>query len=112
MAFDPNPASWISGWSTSGTSQTAGTYVSFPIASVPQLTSSEAQATSSGDVRKCWFAVIDKMFQTYNALANADRPTKMLIFKSANVNTSTGVTTYSYTFQFETSATSEEVVAE
>jgi hypothetical protein len=113
MAFDPNPASWITGWTTAATTTTAGSSVVIPIGSVPQLTATEAQATSSGDVRKCWFALVDKMYNSYNTIDVAgNAPTKMDVFKSASVNTSTNITTYTYTFTFQTQTLTEEVVAE
>jgi hypothetical protein len=110
MAFNPNPSSWISGWSVAGGTLAANTHVSFPIASVPELSVTEAQGTSSGDIRKVMFALCEKMHTAYVAAAAAgNAPNRMNLFKSASVNTTTGVVTNSYTFTFQNTVTGQEV---
>jgi len=89
MAFDKTPTTWIGSWSEDGTN------ITVPIASFPELTAAEADG-STGDIRKIAFAMFEKLFQTYNALETADRPTKWTITKTSSTNTTTGVVTNTY----------------
>lgn len=112
MAFNPLPNQWIASWTTAATTTTANQSVVFPLTSVPEMSSTEASATT-GDIRKCWFALNEKMFQEYNTKqAVGDAPNKMSLFKSVSVNTSTGVSTVTYTSSFQTTvpAGQQEVV--
>jgi hypothetical protein len=109
MAYNADPATWITGWAV------AGSNVTIPIASFLKLTSAEAAAGTGGggDVRKCWYAILDQMFTAYNTKSTAgDAPTRMAVSKSASINTSTGVITSNYTFTFQTRADAEDVIAE
>ena len=105
MAFNPAPNAWIPSISEDGTN------ITVPIASFPELTAAEADGTT-GDIRKFVFAVCAKLHAQWVATAEADRPARMTIFRSTNVNESTGDMTRSFTFQFSTGVTGEEVVAE
>lgn len=105
MAFDDTPTAVIASWSEDGTN------VTFPIASVPELTAAEADAVT-GDSRKIIFALCEKFYQWYNALASADRPTRLTIIRGNSTNESTGRVTRTYTFQFVTAIGSIEVVDE
>jgi hypothetical protein len=105
MAYDGKPSTWIASWSEDGTN------VTFPIASMAELTAAEADATT-GDIRKVAFAIAEVLFQKYNSLAAADRPTKMTISKSSSVNTSTGVMTNTYTLTFSCAILTQDVAAE
>ena len=110
MAFNPNPSAWIPSWSVAGGTLAANTHVSFPIGSFPELTVTEAQATSAGDIRKVMFALCEKIYQSYiaaEALGNA--PAKMDVTKSVSVNSITGVATQNYTLTFLTTVTGQEV---
>jgi hypothetical protein len=113
MAFNPNPSNWISGWSVAGGTLAANTHVSFPIASVPELTLTEAQATSAGDIRKVLFALCEKVYQSYRTEDTAgNAPVKMDISKGVSVNSLTGVVTQSFNLTFLTTVTGQEVAAE
>ena len=105
MAFSPVPTDWIASWSEDGTD------ITVPIASFPELTAAEADA-ASGDIRKIAFAWMEKLFQAWNGKATADRPVKWTMAKSANVNTSTGVTTVQYVATFYVQTTAQEVADE
>ena len=107
MAFTQNPSTWIGGWSVSGTAPTQT--VGFSLSAVPELTATEAAGSSSGDIRKCWFALNEKMFQEYTVKSPADIPNRMAIFKSVSVNTATGISTVSYTTTFQIQTTGQEV---
>jgi len=105
MAFDKTPTTWISSWSENGT------YITVPIASFSELSAAEADA-DTGDIRKIAFAIIEHLWDTYNGLASADRPTKMTVAKTATVNTTYNKLTSRYTFTFETDIGTQEVRAE
>lgn len=104
-ADNDTPADWIASWSEDGTN------VTFPIASVPEMTAAEADATT-GDARKVIYALAKKFYDKYAALAAADRPAQMTITKSEQANTSAATMTVSYVFQFVTTYTGQEVAAE
>ena len=105
MAFDKTPTTWLSSWSEDATN------ITVPIATFTQLTAAEADA-STGDIRKIVWAILEKLYQTYNALPTADRPAKWTISKSASVNTTTNVVTNSFVVTLLTEVLTQEVVAE
>jgi len=104
MAFDKTPKTWIPGWSADGTDITIAALAT----EFPKLTAAEADA-SSGDIRKILFAICDKINSVWTGLASTDRPTKMKVSRSSYLNETTGLTTQTYTFQFTTATTGEEV---
>lgn len=105
MAFSPVPTDWIANWSEDGTN------ITVPIASFPELTAAEADA-ATGDIRKIVWAILEKLYQAYNAKATADRPTKWTVTKSSSVNTQTGVVTNSFIHTIYTEISTQEVVDE
>ncbi len=105
MAFSAVPTTWIPSWSEDGTN------ITVPIASFPELTAAEADA-ATGDIRKIVFAIIEKLYQAYNATATADRPTKWTMSKSTSVNTTTNVNTNTYSITIMTAIATQEVPAE
>ena len=105
MAINNVPSSWIPSWSEDGTT------VSFPIASIPFLDATEADGTT-GNISKVLFAILDEMFEVYNGLPTAEKPTKMTVFRSTSTNDATGTVTKSYQFVFNVVVGSVEVQAE
>ena len=107
MAIDLAPSEWIASWSEDATN------VSFPIASVPELTAAEADGTT-GDIRKTMFAICERAYQAYLGEASADRPAKMTIARSSSTNDLTGAITrvYQFTFTAEAAVGGIEVSAE
>lgn len=103
MAFDPKPSTWIPSWSEDGTD------VTFPLASLPELTAAEADATT-GDIRKVYYALLAKMQAVWDALATADRPAKMTLYHTSSV--SGDVITHTYTATFRNSITAQDVADE
>lgn len=75
MAFNAAPTQVVASWSEDGTN------VTFPIASVPELSAAEADA-STGDLRKVWFALLSKLYAWWVSITAADRPAKMTVSKS------------------------------
>lgn len=102
MAFDKTPTTWLPSWSENGTD------ITVPIASFPELTAGEADA-ATGDIRKILFALCEKIWAVWNALATGDKSTKMTVNRSSFVNETTGLITRTYTFQFVTATSGEEV---
>ena len=110
MAFNPLPQTWFTGMTDGGTSCSATDMV-IPIGTFPELVASEIDS-STGDVRKFLFAFLEKCWSVYNALATADRPTKLVIQKSASIDTTLGVVTNTYVITIKTSVSGQEVVPE
>jgi hypothetical protein len=108
MPYNADPATWITGWNV------ASNNLQLPLAQFPKLSSAEATpGTANADVRRCWFALLDKLFTTFVAKqAAGDAPTKMTVTKNSLVNTSTNRTTTTYNVSFVTEFTDEEVVSE
>jgi len=91
-----------------GFDEATGT-ISVPLTSFPQLTSAEAQGTA--DARPCIFAFVDQWFSVFNALAAADKSTKMTITKAQAMAADDTISrTYSFTFKLD--PTGLEVKAE
>ena len=72
MAFDPAPSSWIASWSEDGTD------VTFPIASVNNLSAALADA-ATGDWRMCICLFLEHTLDYYNSLAAIDKPTQVTL---------------------------------
>ncbi len=106
MAFDPHPSTWLgAGYTLSGSVAGFTTNTSGGTKCLTELTDTEA-ASATGDIREIARAFCVKMQTAYAGTASADRPTRMQIFKQ---NTATGET---FTFVFQTTATSINVAAE
>ena len=108
MAFDPTYRdinSLFAGWTEDGTN------ITLPIASLPELTAAEADATT-GDSRKVIFAIMERLRIWFRDLAAADRPTKITVTRSDFSDPSNDTITYTYAIQIVTEATGVEVVAE
>jgi hypothetical protein len=105
MAFDAKPTEVIASWSEDATN------VTFPIASVPELTAAEADAVT-GDSRKVIFALMERFYAWYNGLATADKPTKMTISRSTGINDSTGIMTKTFALTFTCAILTQDVSAE
>ena len=105
MAFDPKPSSWISSFSEDGTT------ASFDLADLTEtLTAAEADATS-GDWRDVMWALCNHTYSYYYGLATADKPTKLVVTKSA-VQQSDGTLANTFTFKFYTDINSQDVTSE
>ena len=104
MAFNPAPSAWIPSWSEDGTT------VTFPIASLAQLTAAESDG-ATGDWRDCLMRLVDHTFEYFNGLATADKPTKVQIQRNINGNTD-GTITYRYQIQITNDINSNAVTSE
>ena len=105
MAWVKDITGWIANWSSDGSN------VTFPIASVPELTAAEADVTT-GDIRKFLYAFCEMCWQKWNSLVTADKSVNMVMTKNSFINTSTGITTHTYTFTFQNVTTAQEVADE
>ena len=100
-----------SGAAAGGSLANAAQYLCIPLASLPDLDGTEANP-SSGDIRKIMFAFETAIYNAYEAVAEADRPTRWISSRSQSFN-STGLTiTRNFNHQITTSVSGEEVVAE
>jgi hypothetical protein len=115
MAFSATPSGWLgAGYTLSGSGTTAA--INFGISgntneTLPEITTAEANATT-GDIRKIYYGIVEKLYQAYLAKAIADRPNRLSLSKTSNVDSTTGLITTSYTIQFVLAATGLEVTAE
>ena len=105
MAWSGAPTGWFSGWAEDGTN------ITVPIASFPEMTAAEADATT-GDIRKILYAICERCWSVWNALATADRATKMTLSKTSSTNSTTGLTTHQYVFTFVNAVTAQDVAPE
>lgn len=100
------PPAWFTGWTSDGTD------ITLPISSMPELVATEAAATVTGDIRKVMYAILENMWVKWNAVAIADRPTKMVLTKSSSVDAATGIITTAYTYTFKNTITAQDVANE
>ena len=105
MAFNPLPQPWFAGLTDDATT------LSIPIASIPELTAAEIDATT-GDIRKFLYALSEQAWTVWNTLATADKPGKMTIYKSTSTNAATAITTHTYTLTFRNSVSAQDVADE
>lgn len=117
MAFNATPSGWLgAGYSVTGSGTSAAIKMGISGNTVdgetlPEITSSEANATT-GDIRKIYYGLAEKMYKSYLDKATADLPNRMSFSKSSSVNSTTGLITTNYTFQFVLAATGLDVTAE
>ena len=105
MAFSAVPTVYFSAYDY------ATSTMKFPISCVPEITAGEADAVT-GDIRAIMFSLLEQMYVVWNALATANKSTKMTITRSQSLNQSTTYITRSYTYTFVLSPTDVQVVPE
>jgi hypothetical protein len=105
MAWNPLPQSWFENLTDDDTD------ITVPIATFPALTAAELDG-ATGDIRKVLYAICEKAWSRWSAIATADRPTKMTIAKSSSVDTITGTVTNVFTFTFRNTIVSQDVADE
>lgn len=86
-------------------------YLCIPMSSLPELTGTEANPTT-GDFRKIQFAIEAAVYDAYQAIPSADRPTKWLCNRSSSVSDASDIITRNFTNQFNTETSGEEVADE
>jgi len=95
MAFDPKPTEVIAGWSEDGTN------VTFPIASVPELTAAEADAVD-GDLRRVWYALLMQLHAYFSTLNTEDKPAFMNVLRfTSPPDDLTGLITRNFILEFK-----------
>jgi len=99
------PAQWVANWSEDATN------ITIPIASIPEITAAEADGTT-GDMRKCIYALLAKFYAFWLTIPVADRPAMMTIYRSTSTNDVTGEITQTFQFQFKVTHTGTEVADE
>jgi len=104
MAFDPLPTALFPGLSNGTNTVIFSTADAAGDKSLPELSDAEANAVT-GDSRKIIYALCEQAYQWYLALAAADRPGRVNIFRASQVDETTGLITKFYTFQITTEST-------
>lgn len=127
MALNVTPATWLgNGYSTGAgtiifsTAQQATPNTNKTLPKVDDKSAGAESAPATGDIRRLLFGLIDGLYEKWllrvaaAALAPTTDPlpTKMTIYKSTSTNDTTGEVTRTYSFQFKTEVTGEEVASE
>ena len=112
MAFDSKPSTWLgAGYALTSSQIILNTATHAAPVCLDELTDPEANATT-GDIRKLFYALCEKMWQSYNSTATADKPSKMRFYRSTSSNDAAGTESRSYSFTFDIESTGTEVAAE
>ncbi len=114
--FDPLPQTHIVGLDVvAGGSTVTGTgsdkYLLIPLTSIPQLSEAECDE-ATGSIQKVAFALAEKLYQLYAAMAVADRPAKWSSYRSPGTPDDDGVREATYTNRFTVVDSATEVQAE
>lgn len=88
-----------------------GTNMTLPIAGFSELTSAEADA-STGDSRKVLYAVLDKVNKAVAALPDADKPTRLVVSRSATSPNAQNEFQVTFAVSFTLSAAGADVADE
>jgi hypothetical protein len=86
-------------------------YICIPLSSLPELSSAEANP-STGDMRKIMFAFETAIYNSYQAITFADRPTKWVSTRSESFSSGGIAITRTFVNQIITGISGEEVAAE
>jgi len=108
MAYSDVPTDWIPGYAATTTT------ITLPIESAghfSEISSAEADA-STGDIRQILFGLCHGSYESWNAIAVADRPNRMTISKSISTNVATGIATNTFTLRFENTVSGTDVADE
>ena len=105
MSFDKTPTTWLPNWSADATT------ITVPIATFTELSAAEADE-ATGDIRNIVFAIVEHLWQRYNATATANRPNKWKMTKMASVDAVRNTISHRYTFTLETAISTQEVTDE
>lgn len=92
MAFDATPTTTIPSYASDGTT------ISFDIADLTDLDSSDADATT-GDIRKILFRLVDQIFNVWDALSTPDKSTKVTIQKTKRLQGDNQLARYTIEFK-------------
>ena len=106
MAFDKTPTAWIPSYTFATPNMTLSRTAAFT-----DITDVEAHATT-GDIRQIYYGFCQQMYNAYNAKAAADKPVRMTLNKSVNVDTISGINTVNFSFSFQCDNASLDVTAE
>jgi hypothetical protein len=78
---------------------------------LPGVSTAEANSTT-GDFRKLMYGTIDGLYESYSAVPQVSKSTKMIISRSTAEDQTTGGFTRNYVFQFKLDSTGFEVADE
>ena len=112
MAFDPKPSTWLgAGYSLPCRRLCLPWSGKDGDKALPEVTDADAHATT-GDIRKVLFGLMEAIFQAWNGVAVADRPTMMTIQKGSYANVETGQIETTFTARFTAVAAGYEIADE
>jgi hypothetical protein len=103
MAFNKAPSAWLGAGYSADSANDEITFTTADAGSdigLPQLTNAEAHATT-GDVRAIAHALVERLFQVWNATQGADRPVRMSLFKNLGQAPNGVDLIVNYQFQFQ-----------
>ena len=86
-------------------------HITLPIALMGALTDAEANA-STGDIRQIFLGLSHMMQSAFAAIATADKPNKMRLYKSTSVDDATGKGTQTQTQSYDLAALTVDMDAE
>jgi hypothetical protein len=112
MAFDPKPSTWLgAGFSvdTDNHCIKLNTNDAATNKLLTELTDAEAHATS-GDIRKVIFALLEMLSTIWLAIDEANRPTRVLLYKSSQ--SEDALLTHTYTGVVVNNISAQEVADE
>lgn len=110
MAFNKAPTNWLTGYSLNTNAVTVNTSNAGATATFPELTNIEANATT-GDIRKIVYAVIEQLYQKFQATPTADRPNRMSVTRSSTVGENNNIS-HTYIVSLTLAATELDVANE
>ena len=110
MAFNKAPTNWLTGYSLNTNAVTVNTSNAGATATFPELTNIEANATD-GDIRKIVYAVIEQLYQKFQATPTADRPNRMSVTRSSAVGANNSIS-HTYIVSLTLAASGLEVAEE
>lgn len=110
MALDLKPSTWFPACSLAANTFGLNTK-DHANPSLAELTDAEANPTS-GDARKIVYALLERAFQVYNSLPEADRPARMKVVKTGQLGGFNPVFAVQYNVTFQVACDGVEVLAE
>ena len=79
---------------------------------ITEVTSTEADTTGNGDARKVIYGIAELLFNQYQAIPAADKPSKMTISRSTSEDAGASEFVRTYTVQLRLAAPAFEVANE
>lgn len=111
MSYSAVPSTWLGAGYSYAANQILLNTAAHGTPLLTELTAAEADATT-GDIRKIMYALAQMLYTKYTAIATADRPTRMAIYRGSTLDESTNLVTRTFTLTFTLDASAIDVTAE